>query len=90
MLIGFNLSIPLESGRGKSLAEFMEKFGLLCIEGQFTNISHTYERDDGLVTSWPGHFLASSSIHLIMYNSNCNKYLRLYLLTFYFSSCWSG
>ena len=43
------------------LNDFMWEFDLVSVD-LHTSITHTYERDDGLVTSWPDHFLASSSL----------------------------
>ena len=48
-----------DSFRCNLLNDFMLEFDLVSVD-LHTSIIHTYERDDGLVTSWPDHFLASS------------------------------
>ena len=50
-----------DSFRCNLLNDFMLEFDLVSFD-LHTSITHTYERDDGLVTSWPDHFLASSSL----------------------------
>ena len=63
LLIGgdFNTNLYSDSCRCNLLNDFMLEFDLVSVD-MHTSITHTYERDDGLVTSWPDHFLASSSL----------------------------
>ena len=50
-----------DSFRCNLLNDFMLEFDLVSVD-LHTSITHTYERDNCLVTSWPDHFLASSSL----------------------------
>lgn len=61
LLIGGDFNTNLKSGtlRNSLLRDFMLEFNLACVDYPSTSVTHTYERDDGLDTSWPDHFLCS-------------------------------
>ena len=62
----------------------MDEFGLHCAD-RVSSITHTYVRDDGVVTSWPDHFLVSQalvdsvhSIHTLQVGCNLSDHLPLF------------
>ena len=80
-----NTTLSIASHRTTYLSEFMIEHDLTCIDIQSNSITHTYERDDGLVTSWPYHFLASTSLAgnffslcTLQFGSNLSDHLTLF------------
>ena len=54
-----NTTLSIGSHCTTYLREFMVEHDLTCVDIQSNSITHTYDRDDGLVTAWPNHFLTS-------------------------------
>ena len=78
-------TLSIVSHRTTYLSEFMVEHDLTCVDIQSNSITHTYERGDGLVTSWPDHFLASTSLagnffslRTLQFGSNLSDYLPLF------------
>ena len=87
LLIGgdLNTTLSIASHRTTNLSEFMVEHNLTCVDIQSNSITHTYERDDGLITSWPDHFLASASLagnlfslRTVQFGSNLSDHLLLF------------
>ena len=86
LLIGgdFNTNLHFNTSRYNILKDFMLEYDLVCVDLS-TSITHTYERDGGLVTSWPDHFLVNSSlagyvssVRTLQTGSNLSDHLPLY------------
>ena len=71
----FNVDFSRPGVNHNALSAFMSDFDLCAADLPFeSTIGFTYERDDGLVRSWPDHILVSfhHSHHIHGVNSSCN------------------
>ena len=80
-----NVDFSRQSTTFALMQEFMSELQLVAVDLDFGNIiSHTYERDDGMVRSWPDHILTKcyhsrliTDIHCIHSVANFSDHLPL-------------